>query len=354
MVNYDDLDSSEGDARIVAEVLNVRGVPPEHKVVVSQDINPLFMAKRHGLSGIHVSDEWLQQPEPSPSQKEISKLKLQVADYAKTEPEFQIKFSVLHDVIEMHKVEDLSPEEQKALTISIIEANPKPIQEYNLMNIVDQRDPSLDSRYAKYESKIVPSFVKAYSKKLETLFGQIAFEFTIENVGKVRADHANFEVRMIGGWINDKPFITGTFPVGPKARNNMLYREAINFPNLNVKRTVGRHEVDFEPPKRAQSFSAECENFRHGQKWEFKGVLCLDPNYANEAKLIIKTTASNLHGDQTQIFVLNKSVSNTHPYNLADKDTGKISQDFNIKKLFLLAIDNQAYEDIEWDKIEDD
>ena len=59
---YDDLDPVQGDARIVAEVINTRGVSNDQKVVVSQDINPV-MAGRHGLRTFHVPERWLPKPD---------------------------------------------------------------------------------------------------------------------------------------------------------------------------------------------------------------------------------------------------------------------------------------------------
>lgn len=113
--SYDDLDPSQGDARIIAEVLNVSGIPEEQRRVVSQDINPLFMAQRHGLKTHHVSDNWLPQPEPSPQEKEITKLKVKLKEYEKTEPQFDIKFTMQPVSVEVHHVQKLTEIEMSTL-----------------------------------------------------------------------------------------------------------------------------------------------------------------------------------------------------------------------------------------------
>lgn len=42
--NLDDLDPSEPDARVVAQILHARDVPDERKLLLSHDINPIAMA----------------------------------------------------------------------------------------------------------------------------------------------------------------------------------------------------------------------------------------------------------------------------------------------------------------------
>lgn len=64
----DDLDPDEPDARVVAQMLNERHTSREKRVFLSQDINPIAMASRHGLRVIRIGDDWLRPPEPSPDQ----------------------------------------------------------------------------------------------------------------------------------------------------------------------------------------------------------------------------------------------------------------------------------------------
>src|SRR5438477_194803 len=80
---YDDLSSDDADSRVIAEVLHARGVPLGQRVVVSHDIKPISMATRHGLKTLHVSDNWIRPPEPSRSDKEVQRLKAQLAELQK-------------------------------------------------------------------------------------------------------------------------------------------------------------------------------------------------------------------------------------------------------------------------------
>lgn len=348
--SYDDLDPSQGDARIIAEVLNARGVPEEQRLVVSQDINPLFMAQRHGLKTHHVSDSWLPRPEPSLQEKEIAKLKGQVREYAKTEPQFDIKFEMQSGTVEVHQVRKLTEGEMSTLAKDIIAANPKQEQKQDLLYM--QYDTSLNDRYAKYERKTVPDFVSGYHKKLELLFGQIPFTLVVENIGKVRADHTNIDVQIVGGWFNTKPILAGLRPSAPKAKNLLLHPPL--FRPTPTQRVVGRHEIEINEPRRSEQFSAQCADFRHGQKWGFSGVVWLDPHQEREIVIIVKVTAANLHGEIPKLFKFDKSVICSHVFGLVDQNSGKVVKDYYVKSLVEEAIKENKYGAFEWDRVSDD
>ncbi len=76
----DDLDPELADARMVAQILNARGVGLERSLLFSHDMNPLAMASRHGLKTRKMPDHWLLEPEPSPHEKELMKLKARVKE----------------------------------------------------------------------------------------------------------------------------------------------------------------------------------------------------------------------------------------------------------------------------------
>lgn len=349
---YDDLDSSQGDARIIAEVLNVRGVPKEQRIVVGQDINPLFMAQRHGLRTHHASDSWLPRPEPSPQEREIAKLKQQIGEYAKAEPQFDVKLERQSGPVEIHQVQELTEQEMSSLVDYIIAANPKPEQKQDLLSHM-QYDSSLDARYSKYERKTVPNFVSDYHKKLELLFGQIPFTLSVENTGKVRADHINIDVQIVGGWFNTKPIVAGLYPSAPRIKNPLLLRSPLHFPTP-TRRAIGRHEIEVDEPRRSEQFSAQCEDFRHGQKWVFSGVVWLDPHEEREIVIIVKVTAANLHGETSKPFKFDKSVICSHAFDLVDRNNGRALNAYHVKILVEEAIKTKGYNALEWDHFSDE
>ncbi|MGT2504773.1 hypothetical protein ACVOMS_35905 (plasmid) [Bradyrhizobium guangxiense] len=75
-----DLDPEEGDARVVAQVLNAAGVPAGVKTLFSYDNNPIAMASRHGIKVRKLPESWLMEPEPSPHEKELLRLKGKIAE----------------------------------------------------------------------------------------------------------------------------------------------------------------------------------------------------------------------------------------------------------------------------------
>lgn len=349
--SYDDLDPSQGDARIIAEVLNVSGVPEEQRRVVSQDINPLFMAKRHDLKTHHVSDNWLPRPEPSPQEKEIAKLKGHLREFTKTKPQFDIKLEMQPMPVEVHQVQKLTEGEMSILVRDIIAANQKPEQKQDLLSYM-QHDSSLDDRYAKYERKTVPDFVRCYHEKLELLFGQIPFILSVENTGKVRADHTNIDVQIVGGWFNTKPILAGLRPSAPTIRNPSSLSHLIRPPSPH--RVVGRHEIEVNAPRRSERFSAQCEDFRQGQRWEYSGMVWIDPHQDREVVIIIKLTAANLHGEISQLFKLEKSVLSSRAFDLVDINSGKVVKDYFVKPLIEEAIKANKYDAFEWDRVSDE
>jgi hypothetical protein len=309
------------------------------------------MARRHGLKTHHVSDNWLPRPEPSPQEKEIAKLKGQVREYAKTEPQFHIKFEMQSGTVEVHQVQKLTEGEMSILARDIIAANPKQEQKQDLLNYM-QYDSSLNDRYAKYELKTVPDFVRNYHKKLELLFGQIPFTLVVENIGKVRADHTNIDVQIVGGWFNTKPILAGLRPSAPKAKNPLSHSPL--FRPTPTQRTVGRHEIEINEPRRSEQFSAQCEDFRHGQKWGFSGVVWLDPHQERETVIIVKVTAANFHGEFPMQFKLDKSALSSRVSDLVDINSGKVVKDYYVKSLVEEAIKENKYGAFEWDRVSDD
>lgn len=349
--SYDDLDPSQGDARIIAEVLNVQGVPKEQRRLISQDNYPLFMAQSHGIITHHVSDNWLPQPEQSPQEKEIAKLKRQLKEFEKTEPQLEIKLDMQSMPVEVLQVQKLTENEMSLMVRDILAATPKPEQKQDLLNLM-QHDSSLDDRYKKYELKTIPDFVSNYHKKLELLFCQIPFTLSVENMGNVRADHANIDIQIVGGWFNTRPIFAGIRPSAPKPKNPLsiphLYRPTPTRP------VAGRHEIEINEPHRSERFSAQCENFRQGQKWEYSGVIWLNPHLVRDATIIVRITAANLHGEIPQTIKLSKSILSTHALDLVDMHSGIITKDYYVKYLVQEAIKEKRFDAFDWDSSSSD
>lgn len=351
---YDDLASNEGDARIIAEILNTKNIPDEQKIFVSHDIAPLFMAQRHKIRTLHVSDAWLPKPEPSPHEKEIAKLKRQIADYGKTEPEISVKISIPDQPIEIYRVDAFSDDEIKTYIQQIISANPKPEQDrYVLLSSLEQRDYTIDSRYEEYIKKTIPNFLKKCHVNTEQLYGQVPISFSIKNSGKIAAEHLYINVQILGGWFNRKPIDTLVYPMRPRIKSRL---DSLNISTLasyipKAYKSIGRHDVDVRTPRKDAEFTAECENFRQGQEWVYRGVFWLDPNYDKEHTIIIKITSSNLRGENVTPFPIKTIISFAKYSELVNIRNGKVKKIYPIKKIIEDAFNSQDFDAFEIEEI---
>lgn len=346
---YDELDPNEGDSRLVAEALHVKSHAKKELILISQDINPLILSRRQGLATFHLSESWLAKMEQSPHEKELAKLRRQVADYAKTEPEFQIIASLPSEPPIIYSIEPLDEGEAVSVQKKILAENPRPTQELDQLNRIGLRegyDYSLNDRYDKYKNKTVPEFVKHLHEKLEVLHGQIPFRFTLENIGKVRAENIHIEVRCAHGWLNQRVIVSGSYPKAPRAKNS-LWRP--DLPRIyRPDPPVGRHEVEVEEIIKSHVFTAQCAEFRQGQSWAFDGVLWLDPNVGQSTNLILTVTASNYHGAFQEVLKVPKVVKKASVFDLIELD-GKAKIHPHTFRMVKEAIDKQKYGLIEWD-----
>ncbi|WP_354115974.1 hypothetical protein [Bradyrhizobium sp. LA7.1] len=111
-----DLDPEEGDARVVAQMLNVANVPAAVKTLFSYDNNPIAMASRYGIKARKLPENWLLEPEPSPHEKELLRLKSKVAELETTEPEIELKLEFeAPDSLQIYRVEALDASEHMIL-----------------------------------------------------------------------------------------------------------------------------------------------------------------------------------------------------------------------------------------------
>lgn len=360
---YDDLDPSHGDSRVVAEILHARDVAPEEKLLVSQDITPLAFATRHGLKTFRIPDTWLRPPEPSPQDKTIQRLQHRVRELEITEPELQVEITFgKPDPVTLFRVADLSPDEREAIKRKILGKNRKPSQSrrsdafgmYNPVLNYDY-DSSLDDRYATYRDVTLPSFMNDYELKIERLYNQIPFTVRIANVGAIRADKFVAEIESSEGWLHHKfVFVSPVGPPSPRPRSSLDYlHRGIN--PMHVPPRVGRHEIEFvEGRDRTPLIVVNCEDFRHGQEWVFNGVFALDARQDAPASIIARVTASNLHGAVEERASIAKQIETVGVLDLIDSDTLRVGRELLMQDVLDQAIKSESYNAIEFDNGEDD
>ncbi|MEQ1593717.1 MAG: hypothetical protein ABL985_01320 [Casimicrobium sp.] len=347
---YDDLDRSESDDRVVAEVLAATGIPDQEKLFISQDINPLSKAMRHGLRIYRLDDRWLPDPLPTPESTEISRLKEQVDQYRKSEPEFFCELSIDPRNITLYKVRSLEKRESAILVSRILHHNPMQTQE-SIGSFAGLQDHSLKSRYRKYAEESVPDFCASFSKLLEIQFSQFPFRLVLRNVGQIRADHLAAKIRISGGVFYSKPqFVLLRGPTAPRARSPL---DNFHTPSIldSIQRAaarVGRHEVsvDFENDNGCAVISAECENFAHDQEWAFDAIACLDPHYGRQHVLTIEVTAANFHGKFEKHLKPEVTMEDVGAFDLVDEQALKLTRDPMVKTLIVAALERNSFSEI--------
>lgn len=356
--DYDELDPDDGDSRIVAEALNVRNVASQKRILISHDIKPLAYARGRDLPVHQASDDWLRGPEPSPKDKEIQRLKQQVAEYKKDEPTFEIAIEV-SDISPptIYQVLALDAEQTNAITALIKKQNPKKSNgskdPYGISSgFSSDRDSSYDGKYNAFITRKVPAFVANFSEKLELLFNQRLLTVRVTNAGDIRADHLVVSIKTSDGWINGRVVaVSASGPAAPVPRPDYLS-------SLNIHRhlenmippRVGRHEFETTlRARRSRETKACCEDFHSGQDYYFEGVVA--PTSRNTPlEIIVTLTAKNLRGEHTKTFKLDKQIVAIRPGELVDLQTLKLKQDYPVKEELARLLKAEEYDGIDWDE----
>jgi hypothetical protein len=346
--DYDELDPDDGDSRIVAEALNVRNVVSQNRLLISHDIKPLVYARGRDLSVHQTSDNWLRSPEPSPKDKEIQRLKQQVAEYRKDEPTFEISIEV-SDISPpiIYQVAALDAEQAEVITALIKRQNPKQPNSSGF-----DRDSSYDGKYSAFITRKVPSFVAKFSEKLELLFNQRLLTVRVTNAGDIRVDHLIVSIKTSDGWINHRVVaVSASGPVAP-----VLTPDYFNLINTHghlgnmISSRVGRHE--FETTLRAhrsREMKASCEDFHSGQDYCFEGVVA--PTSRNEPlEITVTLTAKNLRGEHIRAFKIDKQIVAIKPGELVDLQTLKLKQNYPVEEEITRLVRAKEYDKIDWDE----
>jgi PIN domain len=357
--NYDELDPTDGDCRIVAEALNVCNVNSDRRMLVSHDIKPLAYARGLGLPVRLASDAWLRPIEPSPKDKEIQRLKQQVTEFRKDEPTFEISIEISDlDDATVYTIAPLETEEADAFCKTIRLKNGMKRQHrdpYGIASALNHYDTSYDDRYNRYISKTIPEFVGRFNDKLAVLFNQRLLKVHVTNSGQIRADHLVVSVSTSDGWIN--PNIVFVYPAGPTAPVPRAgWHHLHNMPGMHglISPRVGRHEFEMiRPAKRAPAMEASCEDFRSGQKYHFEGVIMPTPR-PDLLEVTVSVTAANLRGERCEICTFEKKIVAVTAADLVDLEAGTFKKDFPIKKEMERLLQLKRIEDIEFDDPIDD
>ncbi|WP_027040240.1 PIN domain-containing protein [Mesorhizobium ciceri] len=313
---YDTLDPGEGDDRVVAQVLYAVDVPDQRKLLLTNDTNPMAIASRHGLKCRRLPDHWLLDPEPSPSEKEVERLKARVRELESAQPKIEISLKYgLAQPQTIFRVHPMPDDAKGVIASHVIRQNPSQ-QDDSPFNL--RRDYSYDERYRDYRTKVVPAYTTSVHRFLEVHYAQVPFAFCVKNIGNLQAESLVLRLAGKGGCLHNR---FTCYPIfGPPAPKPRTFLDGIRFdPNSIRPAIVGRHEMQFAVgPDRSPVIEIHCADFRHGRYWEFEGIATLDPHHEGPFVVDVEVTASNMRGIQTKSFDLALTVENAKIGDLVD------------------------------------
>lgn len=320
-----DLDPEEGDARVVAQMLNVANVPAAVKTLFSYDNNPIAMASRYGIKARKLPENWLLEPEPSPHEKELLRLKSKVAELETTEPEIELKLEFeAPDSLQIYRVEALDASEQYDFAARILRQNRKVSQDTGMLGVSFMQDSSYDGEYSKYREQTVPRHSARVHRYLEEEYGQIGFKMTIDVLGHIQAENLVVTLRSSSGGLHDKFIVHPVYgPSAPRPKHYLDITSRIaRFPQ--IKPPIGRHDIEFGVgPDGGNVIEFHCADFRHGRSWTFHGLARLDPHVESPFRITAAITASNLHGTRTEAFEQEFSVKAVKVSDLIHLEEGR-------------------------------
>jgi hypothetical protein len=344
--SLDDLDPEDPDARVVAQILNARDVPSERKGLLTQDTNPISMAARHDLKATRLPDHWLLEPEPSPADKAVAKLKARVTELESTEPDLEVdlKFKVKEPLV-LYKVRPLSKDAQDALVRHLRNENPPEANgRHGQFHLIHDSDSRYDDKYDRYRDVYIPRYVQSLHNNLEIWYGQIPFELTLSNAGHVQAENLILKLDSSGKLHDRFASFPIWGPVAPTPRPYKLTDHVFNIPQ--TKRPAGRHEMDFAvDPNRESEITVHCEDYRHGRSWAFSGIATIDPYIPSPFKILVSASASNMRGARTASFEIPFTVEEVDVSDLIDPLKRERTKDLQVEDLFEKAL---AAKDYSW------
>lgn len=356
---YPELDRDEPDARVVAQAMSAKGPSPDARMVVSQDIRPLHIARGHGLKIHQVGESWLRPKEVSEAEKKAATLQRQLEAMKDREPQLSLHLSTSQPSVDVHRIQALSHDERRAIQEAIVRLSPMPEQDRSgLTSIVGDYDHTLDERYTKWERDMVPHFVRDYERKIELNYGQLKIRFRIENTGQVPAESLLIRLAATGGWFNERYVLASpSGPSAPRPRRRSLsdmHMPQTLHDSIRSMAQPGKHEfVVLDDPKRSLEVQVACADFRHGLAYEYAVIGRADP-HADEFRIDAVVTAANLYGEAKTSIVVPRNVNDSSVADLIDMGTMRFKKPPDVDGHLEKAISTSDFSAFEFDGFRDD
>ena len=298
--------------------------------LLSNDAGPLMTARSMGLSVEPIAPEWLLPPEHSSAEREIDHLSKEIAQLKKREPQFRIRctdhddnevaeINLVHNKYEPLTDEDVSScieilENRFPIVTEFNQRTPKPARSIAsaLLGDLWRFDAASEDDIVKYREADYPARLKKCRRELLSIHealqkreGLPSFAFAIENVGSRPAVDALVVFKSKGNFricpppfeeedTDDSEQTETRLPRPPKPPRGIWESTLSPFNELMRSTRIGgllgsefpsMKAIPFatdRPPRDpnafyykqrrqtepSDSFSLECEQWRHGTGWE--------------------------------------------------------------------------------------
>ena len=298
--------------------------------LLTNDAGPMMTARSMGLSVEPIAPEWLLPPEHSSAERDIDHLRKEIEQLKKQEPQFRIRYMDYNgnEVSEMnivHNVYEPLTSENVSVCIAILENRFPIATDFNrrpgkpalpiastLVNVRWRFEPASKEDIDEYQDSDYPEWLEECRRALQSIHetlqkreGQPSFTIEIENMGTRPANDALVVFRAKGNFRICPPPLeeddTGdceqteiSLPCPPEPPRGRWESTRLRFnrglasrllgglPGLNLPSMKGVHLATERPPRDpnafyykpirqtepSDSFSLECEQWRHGTGWE--------------------------------------------------------------------------------------
>lgn len=335
----DKLDYDKTDDEIIGCLYKYKQENPDADArLLTHDAGPMMTAKHLEIPFVSIKDEWVLPPENNRSAKEIARLKDQVKQFERSEPQFKLRSAGARDLeldLKYTKFEPLTSDEISSYILSLKTRFP-PAQDFGMQESAEDQSietfststltgfiptltgfiPASDEDIHYYKDKQYPDWLKACKDILSTLHevlqkGVGGFTIIVENVGSRPGINSLIEIEAKGNFTIcpsevdensvDQAKHRLKLPLPPLPPRGRSFKDILDIPLDNIQTDSYlqfpdiTHDIHRDPdefyfkPDRpnapTKSISLECERWRHG-------IGCAQFN----TKIIVDSDAEKIQG----------------------------------------------------------
>lgn len=303
--SLNDLDPDDGDDKIIGQALYARMDDRSRIEILSYDMRPRDAAATHGLKAIKLPEHWLRAPEPSPTERERTRLENELRVLRTDQPAIEITLETITPTPWTRMiVQEASPEQLENIKVAILRKAPRQDDNDTLFSSLN-RDYSFDERKRKWQDRLVNDELPNMHSALERLHGQQRVTVIIKNVGSITAEGLSLEIRSGNLVLHTIPYYVLVF--GTPAPYPRYFHDPMRHMNLGSLRPQSRHEpfsfyLEEEGPGPAIIWS--CSSFRQEKIFRTEISVEITSKTGSKAHIEAVVTARNLKGDErAQIIV---------------------------------------------------